>query len=87
MDRATRVRERIRDDELLLSFNEAVEYLRTSRTTLYRLMYSGRLVGRKVGRKWVFYKGDLKGLLDHAGLRPTADGSSAGQADNLEFGR
>lgn len=55
--------ERIKDEEVLLDFNEAASYLRISRSTLYRLMKAERLEGHKVGRKWVFFKGDLLGLL------------------------
>ncbi|MBI3968564.1 MAG: helix-turn-helix domain-containing protein [Chloroflexi bacterium] len=53
----------VRDDEVLLSLNEASAFLRTSRSTMYRLMADGRLCGHKIGRKWVFYKNDLKALL------------------------
>lgn len=55
--------ERFRDEQVLLSFNETVAYLRTSRSTLYRLMKAERLPGHKVGRKWVFFKGDVLRLL------------------------
>lgn len=38
----------------LLTFKEAMNYLRVSRSTLYRLMWSSRLQGHKVGGTWRF---------------------------------
>jgi excisionase family DNA binding protein len=43
----------------LLLLKEAQAYLRTSRSTIYRLMASGELQGHKVGSIWRFYKRDL----------------------------
>lgn len=57
----------VSEEELLLTLHEAEAFLRVSRTTMYRLMASGRLVGYKVGRKWVFYKNDLKALVQRHG--------------------
>lgn len=45
--------------QLLLTFKEAMEFLRVSRSTLYRLMWSGQLRGHKVGSTWRFYQQDL----------------------------
>ena len=36
-------------EDVLLTFKEAMSYLRVSRSTLYRLMWSGQLTGHKVG--------------------------------------
>lgn len=47
-------------DDVLLTFKEAMNYLRVSRSTLYRLMWSGQLTGHKVGSTWRFYRGDLR---------------------------
>ena len=46
--------------DTLLTFKEAMGYLRISRSTLLRLMYAGRLIGHKVGNNWRFYASDLK---------------------------
>ena len=46
-------------DDILLTFKEAMNYLRVSRSTLYRLMWSGQLNGHKVGSTWRFYREDL----------------------------
>ena len=43
-------------DDVLLTFKEAMSYLRVSRSTLYRLMWSGQLTGHKVGSTWRFYR-------------------------------
>jgi excisionase family DNA binding protein len=47
-------------DDVLLTFKEAMNYLRVSRSTLYRLMWSGQLTGHKVGSTWRFYRDDLR---------------------------
>ena len=43
----------------LMTFKEAMGFLRVSRSTLYRLMWSGQLRGYKVGSAWRFYHQDL----------------------------
>jgi excisionase family DNA binding protein len=43
----------------LLTFNEAMAYLRVSRMTLYRFLWSKQVVGHKVGSSWRFYRTDL----------------------------
>jgi excisionase family DNA binding protein len=47
-------------EDVLLTFKEAMHYLRVSRSTLYRLMWSGQLTGHKVGSTWRFYREDLR---------------------------
>jgi excisionase family DNA binding protein len=51
-------------DDVLLTFKEAMSYLRVSRSTLYRLMWSGQLTGHKVGSTWRFYREDLRACVD-----------------------
>lgn len=46
-------------DPVLLTFKEAMDFLRVSRSTMYRLMWSGQLRGHKVGSSWRFYREDL----------------------------
>ncbi len=50
----------VMQDDALLTFKEAMGYLRVSRSTLYRLMWSGQLTGHKVGSTWRFYRDDLR---------------------------
>ncbi len=52
--------------ETLLTFKEAMDYLRVSRSTLYRLMWSGQLTGHKVGSTWRFYHEDLRACVQTA---------------------
>jgi excisionase family DNA binding protein len=47
-------------EDALLTFKEAMGYLRVSRSTLYRLMWTGQLTGHKVGSTWRFYREDLR---------------------------
>jgi len=47
-------------DDALLTFKEAMSYLRVSRSTLDRLMWSEQLTGHKVGSTWRFYREDLR---------------------------
>jgi len=56
--------ERLTNDDVLLTFKEAEDFLRVSRATIYRLLWSGRLTGHKVGKGWRFYKADLRRLID-----------------------
>lgn len=56
-------------DDMLLTFKEAMGYLRVSRSTLYRLMWSGQLTGHKVGSTWRFYREDLRACVG----RPVSD--------------
>jgi excisionase family DNA binding protein len=52
--------ERRGDPAALLSFKEALELLRVSRNTLYRLCRAGKIPGaRRVGRAWRFHRESL----------------------------
>ncbi len=61
-------------EDSLLTFKEAMGYLRVSRSTLYRLMWSGQLTGHKVGCTWRFYRDDLRACIgrDTAQVRKEA---------------
>ncbi len=58
--------EHLTPEDALLTFKEAMNFLRVSRSTLYRLMWSGQLRGHKVGSTWRFYKHDLRGVVASA---------------------
>jgi len=47
----------------LLVVDEALEYLRLSKPTLYKLIKKGKLPASKVGHQWRFDKDELKGWL------------------------
>ncbi len=66
--------EHLAPEETLLTFKEAMSFLRVSRSTLYRLMWSGQLRGHKVGSTWRFYKHDLRSVVASA---PVGGGSRA----------
>ena len=51
--------QKLANDALLMS-KDAMSYLHVSRSTLYRLMESGRLRGYKAGKNWRFYREDLR---------------------------
>lgn len=48
----------------LWTFPEVLEYLRVSRSTLYRLMRAGTLTGHKIGATWRFYAGDVRACVE-----------------------
>lgn len=52
--------------EALLTFKEAMTWLHVSRSTIYRLMESGQMTGRKVGSTWRFYGSDLRACVQVA---------------------
>jgi len=43
----------------VMSIDVLAEYLKISRSTLYKLAQEGRLPGQKVGRRWRFHKGAI----------------------------
>ncbi len=47
----------------VLTADEAADYLRVSRKTLYRLVTAGKVPGQKVGRAWRFRREDLVDFL------------------------
>ncbi len=51
--------EELRRQEELLSLDEAVKFLGTSKPTLYRLLGQDEIKGLKVGRQWRFRRADL----------------------------
>src|SRR5207302_10946205 len=52
------------ESEELLTLNEAVEFLGTSRPTMYRWLERGDVKGLKVGKQWRFRKRDLRAYLE-----------------------
>jgi excisionase family DNA binding protein len=56
-------------EQNLLSMDEAIEVLKTTRPTFYRWLRSGRIKGMKVGRQWRFYADDLERFIKGEGPR------------------
>jgi excisionase family DNA binding protein len=40
----------------IMSLDELVDYLKVSKSTLYKLVQRGDLPGRKIGKQWRFHK-------------------------------
>lgn len=40
----------------IMSIEQLADYLKVSRSTLYKLAQDGRLPGQKVGKRWRFHK-------------------------------
>ena len=40
----------------IMSLDELVDYLKVSKSTLYKLVQRGHLPGKKVGKQWRFHK-------------------------------
>ena len=57
----------------VLTIDELADYLRISRSTLYKLAQEGRIPCQKVGRHWRFRKQAIDRWLGHGG----ADGANA----------
>ena len=60
----------------VMSIDELAEYLKNSRSTLYKLAQEGGLPGQKVGRHWRFHKGAIDDWLrqhpEHTESKPEA---------------
>ena len=57
--------------EQLLTLDEAVKFLGTSKPTLYRLLGQDEIKGLKVGRQWRFRKTDLVAYMERGSAVPT----------------
>jgi excisionase family DNA binding protein len=57
----------------VLTIDELADYLRISRSTLYKLAQEGRIPCQKVGRHWRFRKQAIDRWLEHGGT----DGGNA----------
>jgi len=62
------------DDPLdeLLTFDDALQVLGTSRPTLYRLLSSGDIRGLKVGKQWRFRRADLNAYMERSPVATTS---------------
>ena len=75
--------------DALYTLDEAVEFLGTSKPTLYRLLSQGDLKGLKVGRQWRFRKADLIAHMERSPVAVAAapsdvlDGELTAMAEHL----
>ena len=48
------------DNKNYLDFDEAVQLLKTTPSTLYKWLQAGKIPGHKLGRQWRFLKDELE---------------------------
>ena len=65
----------------LLSFDEAIKFLDTSKSTLYKLLSLEEIKGVKVGRQTRFRRGDLTAYLERGPVAVAVDPSAHGELD------
>lgn len=58
----------------VLTVDELADYLKISKSTLYKLAQEGRIPGQKVGRHWRFRKETVDRWLDQTGDRQRSVG-------------
>jgi excisionase family DNA binding protein len=56
----------------ILTIEELAEYLKVSKSTLYKLAQEGKVPGQKVGRHWRFRRGAVDLWLDQRGIQAAA---------------
>jgi excisionase family DNA binding protein len=56
----------------VLTFKEALGFLRLSKPTLLKLLASGEVRGRRVGRDWRFLRSELESYLRGNDVSPAA---------------
>ena len=56
-------------EDRLMTLDEAVDYLRVTKSNLYKLLQKGSIPASKVGGLWRFKKGQLNKWLDERMLK------------------
>ena len=56
----------------IMTIDALAEYLKISRSTLYKLVQGGRLPGQKIGKRWRFHKEAINEWLKQHPRRGTA---------------
>lgn len=51
-----------------LSIDELADYLKTPKSTLYKMLSSGRLLGHKIGRNYRFDRDEIDKLVKQSAL-------------------
>jgi len=66
-----------RQPDDVMSIGELAEYLKISRSTLYKQLQEGRLPGQKIGKRWRFHRAAIDRWLqsqpDHVSDSRTAE--------------
>lgn len=66
-----------KNEESVLTIDELAEYLKISKSTLYKLAKEGKLPGQKVGRHWRFSRRAIDRWIEREG--DEKDGSAVGK--------
>ena len=63
-----------RDD--IMTMDELAEYLKISKSTLYKLAQDNKLPGQKIGKRWRFHKDAVDAWVKHGlgGISPEPGG-------------
>ena len=56
--------------EPVLTLKEPSEYLRLTRTTVWKYANEGKIPGFRIGRRWRFHKNQIDTLLNNSSLQP-----------------
>lgn len=65
----------VKRDEIM-TMDELAEYLKISKSTLYKLAQDNKLPGQKIGKRWRFHKDAVDAWVKH-GLGPRDSGDDA----------
>lgn len=57
--------------ESVLTIDDLADYLKVSKSTLYKLAQGGKVPGQKVGKHWRFRKETIDQWLDKSNYLPT----------------
>jgi len=68
--------------EVLLTLDEAVKFLDTSKSTLYRLLSQQDVKGVKVGKQWRFRKADLVAYIERSPVAVAFDAAAGADLDS-----
>ena len=63
----------------IMTIEELAEYLKISRSTLYKLLQDGKLPGQKVGKRWRFHQDAIDEWIK-SGTGTVASHKSGGKA-------
>jgi len=64
----------------IMTIDELAEYVKISKSTLYKLAQEGKLPGQKIGKRWRFHKEAIDGWLKSQPEHLSGD-RNAGEAE------
>lgn len=75
--------------ESILTLDELSDYLKISKSSLYKLVQAGKIPGSKVGKHWRFRRQTIERWLDsaHETLESKSVGSSMNTGANGDLGK